>query len=405
MKKLVSLILVLLTVFSLVACQKSSEEKPNNLFSHGLVPYRVGMLWGFMDQNGQAAIAPAYQMVWSFASNGLAAVCTGEKWGFINTKGEMVIQPQYDLTVGFCEDGFAIVRLNDECCAVINEKNEVIASAYHINAGTGGFGSVGLLPGAERTIQKNEDGTEEYVRRWGYLDRKGRWAIQPQFDYANAFSDTGFARVEIDGKYGYIDKKGTLVIPAEYEIATDFTEDGRAVVGVRNDSGDLKYGYIDEEGTMVIAPIYDDAYPFASNGRAMVKMGVRYGYINETGYLVIQPQYAEAHDYGENGIAYVLPYVENAPWCYIDAEGNEVDPKDYQDTGDKNKLTRSWENGKYGYTTGTGEIAIAAVYNYATHFYDDGYAIVKKDGKTYIMDTTGGLVETVPCDEIMPRVY
>jgi hypothetical protein len=41
----------------------------------------------------------------------------------------------------------------------------------------------------------------------GYVDHNGVLAIQPRFDYADAFSD-GLALVDVDGKVGFIDHKG-----------------------------------------------------------------------------------------------------------------------------------------------------------------------------------------------------
>ena len=47
--------------------------------------------------------------------------------------------------------------------------------------------------------------------KWGYIDTNGEWVVNPQFDWANDFSD-GLALVELNGKYGYIDKTGAFVI-------------------------------------------------------------------------------------------------------------------------------------------------------------------------------------------------
>ena len=50
----------------------------------------------------------------------------------------------------------------------------------------------------------------------GYIDITGKYVIEPQFDYADDFTDNGLARVRIGdwetGKYGYIDITGKYVI-------------------------------------------------------------------------------------------------------------------------------------------------------------------------------------------------
>jgi hypothetical protein len=49
-----------------------------------------------------------------------------------------------------------------------------------------------------------------YADRWGYIDKTGKLAINPQFDDARPFS-LGLAPVESGGAWGYIDRSGKLV--------------------------------------------------------------------------------------------------------------------------------------------------------------------------------------------------
>ena len=46
--------------------------------------------------------------------------------------------------------------------------------------------------------------------QWGYVDRNGKWLIEPQFQIAEPFSQ-GLARVAIDNKMAYIDHSGRYV--------------------------------------------------------------------------------------------------------------------------------------------------------------------------------------------------
>ncbi|MBP8214173.1 MAG: WG repeat-containing protein [Propionivibrio sp.] len=43
--------------------------------------------------------------------------------------------------------------------------------------------------------------------RWGYINQKNQWVIQPKFDEAKEFKD-GRAAVKVKGKWGYINKRG-----------------------------------------------------------------------------------------------------------------------------------------------------------------------------------------------------
>ena len=47
-------------------------------------------------------------------------------------------------------------------------------------------------------------------RRWGYIDRNGKFVINPQFDEAGPF-ENGLARVKLSRRTGYIDHSGHYV--------------------------------------------------------------------------------------------------------------------------------------------------------------------------------------------------
>ena len=57
--------------------------------------------------------------------------------------------------------------------------------------------------------------------KWGFIDTKGQYVINPQFDNAGEFSE-GLAPVEIGGKYGFIDTKGQYVINPQFDNAGEF---------------------------------------------------------------------------------------------------------------------------------------------------------------------------------------
>ena len=75
--------------------------------------------------------------------------------------------------------------------------------------------------------------------KWGYIDRAGKFAINPQFRSASRFSD-GLAAVQTEqsGPWGYIDKTGAVVINPQFDATNPFSE-GLAAARI----GD-KWGYI-----------------------------------------------------------------------------------------------------------------------------------------------------------------
>lgn len=72
---------------------------------------------------------------------------------------------------------------------------------------------------------------------WGYVDKYGKWRINPDYHYAGEFHDDRACVMKyfdhnrsIVKLYGYIDINGKLVIPMKYNYASDFNK-GIAIVG------------------------------------------------------------------------------------------------------------------------------------------------------------------------------
>lgn len=51
---------------------------------------------------------------------------------------------------------------------------------------------------------------DQASRKFGYIDKTGKYVIEPQFDHAREFAE-GIALIEIAGKYGYVDKVGKYI--------------------------------------------------------------------------------------------------------------------------------------------------------------------------------------------------
>ncbi|ECL3693363.1 WG repeat-containing protein, partial [Campylobacter coli] len=48
-------------------------------------------------------------------------------------------------------------------------------------------------------------------RKWGFIDKSGKFIVKPKFDEAWDFSE-GLAAVGLNGKWGFIDKNGEFAI-------------------------------------------------------------------------------------------------------------------------------------------------------------------------------------------------
>ena len=150
----------------------------------------------------------------------------------------------------------------------------------------------------------------------GYLNREGRFVIQPKFQEASDFYN-GRAIVRYNNKIGYINYEGNFIIEPKFEFASNFTE-GYAPVKYQG-----QWGFIDQMGNWVIKPRFDSAFCFF-HGIACVSYNYRYGFIDKTGKFVIRPQYTDVHYMTIFKDKYVPVQYGNksqTTWGYIDKSG------------------------------------------------------------------------------------
>lgn len=202
-----------------------------------LFPVTVGGRWGFADKSGQIVINPQFDRAEVFAGD-LAPVRSG-RWGYVDASGKLVINPQFDSAAAFSE-GLAAVRLGGG-----PDFDPRPWSPFH-----GGGG------------------------RYGFIDKDGKFVINPQFDDARSFAD-GFAAVKM-GHWGFIDKTGKIIINPQFDDAESFSE-GLAVVKMGG-----HFGYTDTTGKLAINPQFEKAESF-SEKLAAVRSGGKWGFVNPAG--------------------------------------------------------------------------------------------------------------------------
>ncbi len=115
--------------------------------------------------------------------------------------------------------------------------------------------------------------------QWGFIDKAGRWAIYPSFQYVSEFSE-GLAAARINGKYGFIFTNGNWAIEPQYDNASIFSY-GLAAVAKDN-----QWGYIDKTGFFAILPKYEVARDFNYYGLAEVLAGKDWNHIDRSGNII-----------------------------------------------------------------------------------------------------------------------
>jgi hypothetical protein len=137
-----------------------------------------------------------------------------------------------------------------------------------------------FLEGLEPTHMRGKVG--RITGDWCYIDTQGKFVVEPQFSYAQPFSEGLAAVRDASGRYGYIDHTGKYVITPQFDEAFAFSE-GFAGVGVSN-----LFGYIDKRGAFIIKPQYRSAaaHGFAE-GLVWIEVDGKWGCVNEKGETVI----------------------------------------------------------------------------------------------------------------------
>ncbi|WP_405376278.1 WG repeat-containing protein [Pseudobutyrivibrio sp.] len=324
-------------------------------------------------------------------SKGKTSFVKGDKqnaYYYIDTKGELLGENGFIKAKDFNEDGIAfvtayigkkdnyteVVGYIDANCEFVGGKyweTKGSLSSYTDQSGCGvmllanpKYGDILTImdtSGKELAQVNNIDetyfpwpsdngyiGVETTDGKCGYVDKNGKWIIEPKFSWVGPYTK-GYAFAKENGKVGLIDEKGNWALePQYYDI--NYGGDGTFFRANIDDNGN--YVYVNKEGDLLNDKQYSGyaGEPFFEDGLCAIydeESGL-VGFMDESGEYVIEAQYKEAHNFHEG----------YAPVC------EEVDGKD------------TW-----GYVDKSGEIVIDYQYQWAGPFSEEGYALVKVDGK------------------------
>ncbi len=290
------------------------------------------------------------------------------RWGYKNTSGQVVIQPRFSAGLEFDgEAALAAVNTTGEArYGLIDRRGDWLLEPVWEDA----------MPFSEGLTAFKQDG------RWGYADQEGNIVAEPEYDEAGAFHE-GRARVRLGDKWGYIDKAGDIVIEAVYDSAADFAE-GRAFAIQLG--ADVERPVIDLQGEQV-ARLRTATGTRYSEGLAMVDLNEgKFGYVGLDATLAFNTTFQEARDFSE-GLA---PVRQDSNWYYINPEGESAFEASYADANvfSEGLAAVRAVGGKYGYIDVQGEAVIEAVYDEAEPFID-GSALVRRGPERGIIDQIG----------------
>ncbi len=269
--------------------------------------------------------------------------------------------------------------------------------------------------------------------KWGFVNHKGEYVINPQFSSVSFFTD-GVAVVNMgnygDEKFGLIDEDGKYVVNPMYAEAALFSDgcvwmvkpdcapelvdnsgkvlftykkgrefhsfrEGLAVV--EGDGG--KEWVIDKNGKTVFE--LQDNYSFESDffdGLAVVKEHGNRGYVNNNGKLVINCQFDEARPF-VNGKAIVC---SNDQYGVIDKKGKYVINPQFQEMIEDNGKYVILMGTQFGWCDGKGKIVINPQFDRALLFGNSDLAPVCSGDKWGFIDKNGKYVINPQFDYALP---
>ncbi len=263
-------------------------------FSEGLAPVKEPTgRWGFIDSTGQMVIPAGFHEVRGF-SEGLAAIKRIDRWAFIDKTGKIVLIPKtypaYE--AGSFVHGVAPVRRRRGWTYIKRDGFNAFPRAYEeAHDFSDGLAAVRLPFGDKKmgfidisgapTIRAEFDDLGDFGsglapayiegEGWGYIDRTGEWAIEPQYTWAGNCSE-GLAAVATGGHLGpemvvgarwkYIDRENRTVFELPelaYGQGGEFFRGLAPVQGFVPERASVELWYVDREGTPIHVKRGDNA--------------------------------------------------------------------------------------------------------------------------------------------------
>ena len=396
-------------------------------FSEGLalvgIKNGAAMRFSVVDMAGEVLASDLpYEEVRAF-SGGFAAVRDSNGWGMINEKGQVAVAPQYDLIGDVTTNN---PRVEGETSAAANLPNAVETASVDENRSGDVYATEGAVPSDSSDPSATDtNATGDVATTDGVGAESGAEAANlaaQETDMATTMiNEVGLAVVMKNNKFGYVEPaqgaEAMLKIAMLYDSAQDFSE-GYAFVGTKNADASMAYGviYVDGRGLLTLGTKQGKIF---SEGRAALQQsGSEYVYLASNGDLPPvntflndsgEPQVFEGAKNFSDGLAAVKL---NGLWGYIRAESGEMAiPAKYQ-----NAMSFSEgiafvqdETGKWGAIRLTGEKAVEFEYDSVIAEKDDtvmkdGYGLARKGNAVYCISADNGEAIQLYTEELSDAV-
>lgn len=192
----------------------SEELAETRAYGSGLLPVLQGGQWRYFDCENDQYLAAGYDDASSF-QEGVAAVKQGASWSLIDVTGSQTLDQTFT--------AFKLYENGD-----YSWKDRFVASE---GTSWGLHQTNGRLLSSDISAQNMDIYMGDYVAfqdasgRWGFMDQKGKLAIEPHYQQARSFS-CGLAAVFDGERWGFINRDDKLVIENQFLDVGYFTSKG-----------------------------------------------------------------------------------------------------------------------------------------------------------------------------------
>jgi hypothetical protein len=344
-----------------------------NMKKEGLVPYKVGAVYGYCNLKGEVVIPPTFTNAHSFI-DGLAVTENNGKYGVIDTKGNVIVPHQYEQMFQQGNKLLNISKNGNE--GLITTDNKTVLHPIVSNLG---YFNDGLAYFKHPTTKK-----------YGYIDESGKEIIPAIYDEVHNFHN-GVAEVysAAKGGTGFIDKKGTLVVPHQYKKNSNFYAfDNTSNLLRARDKNDILI-LLNREGKKVVDENrkYHHCTPFRRGIAYAERFSLNDGdWIDTLGkVLPIWKGYRGM----DNNFSENILIVEHE---YINLRSEKIGVPFQDSRLFSNGYAAAKINNQWGFIDTLGNPITAFVYDKVSDFSNDGFASVQIDNYGFIVNTKGECV-------------
>jgi hypothetical protein len=245
--------------------------------------------------------------------------------------------------------------------------------------------------------------------KWGYIDKLGKTAIKPQFDWALSFRE-GLAAVQVGDFWGYIDRDGRVRIDPKFETVSSFSDGLAPVVWCdktkatpEEPHGKWQSSFIDKLGNVKLWNSFDRISRSFDDGLALVDRSVKCAYISCSETYAIDKEGMRLWTLDSG---YFSWFHDNAItigkgkdleghdlYTVLGRDGKQLFDKTFSQIGgfsDGIAPARLTWAGKYGFINKWGEFVIEPKFDSAKMF-SDGFAAVETRSRYGYIDRSGNM--------------